>query len=238
MKRHIGERFGRLVLQEHLGGKSWVVKCDCGKEKSIDNIDNIARGTTNSCGCLKEEVKRLDLTNKTFGNLKCLNLAYIKNGLTYWEFLCLKCNSKYICQGRCVTRAKNPNTKCRQCSYLERDSGFNGCGEIGGSYLCCIRNGARKRKLEYEVGATYLWELFLSQDKKCALSGIPITLDKNYRKRDGQTASLDRINSSVGYIEGNVQWVHKDINRIKLDYDESYFIYLCECVTFKNKELK
>jgi hypothetical protein len=31
---------------------------------------------------------------------------------------------------------------------------------------------------------------------------------------------LDRIDSSKGYLEDNVQWVHKDFQKIKLDLTE------------------
>ena len=44
------------------------------------------------------------------------------------------------------------------------------------------------------------------------------------------TASLDRIDSSKGYVKGNVQWVHKDINKMKTDFEQSIFIKLCKSV--------
>jgi hypothetical protein len=44
------------------------------------------------------------------------------------------------------------------------------------------------------------------------------------------TASLDRINSDEGYIKGNVQWVHKDINIMKNIYSSKYFIEMCKKV--------
>lgn len=42
--------------------------------------------------------------------------------------------------------------------------------------------------------------------------------------------SIDRIDSSVGYVEGNMQWVHKDVNRMKQEFSESYFIETCRLV--------
>ena len=42
------------------------------------------------------------------------------------------------------------------------------------------------------------------------------------------TASLDRIDSSKGYVIGNVQWVHKDINIMKNKFDNQYFIDMCK----------
>jgi len=47
-------------------------------------------------------------------------------------------------------------------------------------------------------------------------------------------ASLDRIDSSIGYVNDNVQWVHKDINMMKRIYTQEYFIYLCKLVSENN----
>ena len=78
----------------------------------------------------------------------------------------------------------------------------------------------------------YIWDLFIKQNRKCALSGIELTFplknnDKSYN------ASLDRIDSSLGYIEGNVQWVDKTINIMKNKFNQTYFIELCKKVAEK-----
>jgi len=44
------------------------------------------------------------------------------------------------------------------------------------------------------------------------------------------TASLDRIDNNKGYIKGNVQWVLKDINKMKNIHTQDYFIELCKLV--------
>lgn len=49
--------------------------------------------------------------------------------------------------------------------------------------------------------------------------------------RKNTTASLDRIDSKIGYIEGNVQWVHKDINKMKNSHTHATFLQWCRlCV--------
>jgi hypothetical protein len=48
------------------------------------------------------------------------------------------------------------------------------------------------------------------------------------------TASADRIDSSRGYVEGNVQWVHKWINLMKLDHSQHDFISYCAAVAIHN----
>jgi archaellum component FlaC len=49
------------------------------------------------------------------------------------------------------------------------------------------------------------------------------------------TASLDRVDSAKGYIKGNVQWVHKDINMMKQQYSQEYFIQMCRLTTEHSK---
>lgn len=47
----------------------------------------------------------------------------------------------------------------------------------------------------------------------------------------GDTASLDRINSNAAYVTGNVQWVHKHINKMKNDLPEDVFVSMCAAVS-------
>lgn len=54
-----GQRFGRLTVVKLLtptGTKhhKWLCKCDCGNE-CVTTRDNLKRGTTKSCGCLRKE---------------------------------------------------------------------------------------------------------------------------------------------------------------------------------------
>ncbi len=47
------------------------------------------------------------------------------------------------------------------------------------------------------------------------------------RQKSLCTASLDRINSNFGYIEGNVQWIHKLLNNTKNKMHNEDFINWC-----------
>lgn len=124
------------------------------------------------------------------------------------------------------------NGRINSCGCLRPKTGrgnlnsrWKGFGEIPKSYINSINRGAKSRNLEFSITIEYLWNLFLIQSKRCALSGKEIWF--NSIKKD-TTASLDRIDSSKGYIEGNVQWVHKDINMMKQNFDEKYFLELCK----------
>lgn len=70
------------------------------------------------------------------------------------------------------------------------------------------------------------------QKSLCALTGLPIHIGNTKHKT---TASLDRIDSNKGYIVGNVQWLHKDINRLKTNFDITRFIELCHLISKHNQ---
>lgn len=78
------------------------------------------------------------------------------------------------------------------------------------------------------------WQI---QGGKCALTGweikySPMTNDNTV------TASPDRIDSQVGYTPENLQYLHKDINRLKNNYTEDRFFEMCQAVTFYKDETK
>jgi hypothetical protein len=103
---------------------------------------------------------------------------------------------------------------------------WRGYQEISASYWAALRGGAKRRNLEFSISVEYAWGLYEQQNSLCALSGLPIDFRGAAMSSD-KTASLDRIDSKEGYIEGNVQWLHKAVNRMKLDSDEKDFLSLC-----------
>jgi hypothetical protein len=82
---------------------------------------------------------------------------------------------------------------------------------------------ANTRKIEFNITPEYAWRIWIEQDGKCALTGDILNLKSIYEI----TASLDRINSNQGYIEGNIQWLHKDVNIAKNRMNNEEFIKLC-----------
>lgn len=111
---------------------------------------------------------------------------------------------------------------CCKCSKFFTNKGY---GDISGSQWGLIKSSALKRNISFDITIEYAWDLFLKQNKCCALSGVELAFAPTSMKCDKkyQTASLDRIDSSKGYIVGNVQWVHKDYNIMKNRFSQKYF---------------
>jgi hypothetical protein len=89
----------------------------------------------------------------------------------------------------------------------------------------------RKTTLDHDLTIKQAWDLFESQSGQCALSGRVLYLNSGFRTDPQKsTASLDRINNDVGYTIDNVQWVHKEINKMRWHLDLPYFLSLCQKV--------
>lgn len=81
---------------------------------------------------------------------------------------------------------------------------------------------AKKANRDFQITELFLKELDKQQSHRCAISGIEF--DSN------QKPSIDRIDSSQGYVPGNVQLVTIDVNYMKNDLPQAYFVYLCKKV--------
>lgn len=107
-------------------------------------------------------------------------------------------------------------------------------GELSGTFFSHIKQSASTRGIEFAVTKEELWELLIKQDSKCALTRVPIQLSTARKKSDPDfsqiTASLDRIDSEGGYTSGNIQWLHKEVNKMKWTLSNEDFINICRHV--------
>jgi len=180
-------------------------------------------------------MKMIDLTGMKFGELTVLGIhSRSRNKSIRWTCHC-SCGSTKEILGAHLRSGKITNCGCIRYSGIKQPQ-WKGCGDISGNYWYSLKRGANgskgRKQLEFTISIEYAWELFLMQNKLCALSGEPLEFEhaNGVKVRSYRTASLDRIDSSLGYIEGNVQWVHKDINLMKGRLDEEVFIKWCRSV--------
>jgi hypothetical protein len=122
---------------------------------------------------------------------------------------------------------------CKSCSNKNLGSnshkGFYK-GVLRASFVHKYKTGAETRNIEWNVTFNYLADLLIEQDFKCALSDAPLDAMEIVNN-----CSLDRIDSSKGYIEGNVQWVTSMVNMCKQSYTQEDFVTMCKAVADKVK---
>lgn len=91
---------------------------------------------------------------------------------------------------------------------------WRGCGDLSTTLYSDIKNKAKSRGLLFDLSIEQAWDAFCKQEGLCALTGQVLCLDDTKGRRQ-RTASLDRIDNTLGYTASNIQWVHKDINWMK-----------------------
>lgn len=174
-----------------------------------------------------------NLINEKFGNLTVVE--YIgkcneREGI-YWKCIC-DCGKLVL-----VHRKELKNGDTKSCGCLKQQTNYNnhwqGFKEISKDFYSSIIRGAKSRNIYFELTIQQLWDLYIKQNKKCALSKIDILFSKNVKKQRS-TASLDRIDSSKPYVIDNIQWVHKKINIMKNTLSNEEFISICKMISKNN----
>ena len=116
------------------------------------------------------------------------------------------------------------------------DKRYKGYKDISGTFWCIFISSAKKRKIEVSIDIKYLWDLYLKQKRRCLVSGVPLVLDSFERKKKKLKngyyfASLDRIDNSLGYCDGNVRWIAREINYMKWKLTETDFLFFCKKIS-------
>jgi len=180
----------------------------------------------------KNHKYRNEILNHRFGKLVAFEFAgqTQNNKRTLWKCRC-DCGNEKIVRSDCLRQGAVTSCGCNANLTGSDSKGWKGFGEISSSLWSRIKIGASKRKLEFSITIEYIWDLFLKQNRKCALTGLDLGLGKKTKDFQARTASLDRIDSKKGYIKGNVQWVDKRINFMKQAFSQDEFVDLCKKVS-------
>lgn len=140
-------------------------------------------------------------------------------------------------------QAKKRNSVCKSCRTVigntsvnrdsksrEKNSQWKGYKEIPYGWFSRYferRNKNRTRK-NGTITIENVHDLWIKQNKKCALTGLPIGF---YDDGKTHTCSIDRVDSLKEYDLDNIQLVHKDINLMKNRFTHCYFIEMCRLVS-------
>lgn len=172
-----------------------------------------------------------------FGKLVVIEWKKLYPKRSGWLCLC-DCGKETI-----VPSISLQNGRTKSCGCLLHEKPWKGYGDLSGNYWYRLQRSAKKRNWEFDIDIKFAWELFLKQNKKCSLSNRKLHMEVSYlnprnKETPRQTASLDRIDSTKGYLENNVQWIHVDINYMKQEMDQNHFIEMCREITEWHQKFK
>lgn len=231
----IGQRFGSAVVTKlvrtrvysYTGRKNYTQRfdilqlmCDCGRFYE-SNARGLLEGRHHSCGCQNWQ----DLTGKKFGRGTVIcrhDMQWFGNKklrrIPVWTVLC-DCGNTYYSNSEVLK--KNAASSCG-CGNKKFCSQFKPTTESI-IWRHMKYNGKKHKHREVLVEREYVFSLLKTQNYKCALSGLPISIEEG-------SASLDRINNDIPYTKDNIQWVHRTINFMKGSLEQQSFIDFCGSV--------
>lgn len=193
---NIGDKFGDWTVVGEAATRSGhtyvTVQCKCGKLAELC-LSDLVHGRAHSCrNCAAQgrgHKDEINIGDKIKG-WTVIDGPRVYNNTIQFKVQC-DCGSQRWIQ---PNELLNPHKcfSCIKCAHKHLDL-------LLPTQFGKLRRSANIRNIEFNVTIDYLWNLWLSQNGQCAITGDTIDSIKK--------ASLDRIDSSRGYVEGNVQWV-------------------------------
>lgn len=143
---------------------------------------------------------------------------------------CEKCHIIFSRVRKTELIEKTRTKRCNRCLMFDklkanggRPTNYCGTEHFASRTIQGWKFSAAKRHHEWALSYEDIENQYLSQKGYCALSGIKMEGNSKSPLRP----SLDRINSKMGYLVGNIQFVCCMINVMKNKYDEKQFIKMC-----------
>lgn len=222
--------------------KEYDLQCTCGKINRYSYRYIIKSSFSKSCRSCSQKLRRLEKGEYKEGdkikNLTILNHRYQYKGNTYFKVRCDCGNVFYTGHSKLYgLKIGKSLPYCKACYSVDKKAHKKSTmvsEHLSVAVFNHIHKQAKERGIYFNLSPEYLEQLLINQNFKCSLSGLPLSLSLGFstpKDRQFHTASLDRIDSSIGYVEGNVQWVHKIINYMKGTLTQEEFINYCKCVS-------
>ena len=193
-------------------GGNVIWKCSCSNCSNVSSVRlNSLKANRKSCLHCKMEHRQyptIELPCKACGNL------VVVPSNRYSACCNSDCRSAYL------------STKT---SEFRKDSVVNTLKQLATQ----IKSRAKRKGMECNVDVYFLLALLDRQEGKCAGTGrelLPSMYTTEKHRSDKNTVSVDRIDSTKGYVKGNVQLVTFHYNTAKNSFSDEEFITLCKDV--------
>ena len=169
---------------------------------------------------ITEDLSKKEICRRVNNNENCSNLNKSISGIL--ESCSIESIFDIIKNYKVVTNlipecAVKSDYGYRTDSPIAKEYGLTGIDKIAHYLICKSTNSkrSRNRSLEYTLTIEYIKEILLKQDYKDYYTGLPVENYEDY--------SIDRIDSNLGYIEGNIVITTTRVNVAKNDMSMEEF---------------
>jgi len=201
---------------------------------------------------------RKDRSGSRYGNWLLLSISDCKrypnkkgsrnSNTVIWYYSC-RCDCGTISRVSWTDIGSGKSTQCREChlhkyilnsqkgikNFGKKNPNYRGSENIPHIWLSRAKKNAEIRSLPFEITLSDMQRKWDEQKGLCFYSGLPLSFSKDGTMKDTNihlslTASLDRLDSSIGYFPHNIAWTSKTINRVKMNLPHETFLKMCEIV--------
>lgn len=230
-----GKIFGRLTALEVVydnNVRKWKCKCECGNEV-ITTTSQLNAGYKTSCGCIYEDYKG-SLVNKRFGNLTVISFeGYGLSCGPQWRCKC-DCGNEIVVYSKNLNRGVTTHCGCKSKENISKSMRGEFGISIRNSIISSYKSNAKKKNLDFELSNDEVIRLIESDCYFCGREPSNVTNKKNlygYYKHNG----IDRLDSSIGYININCVPCCQYCNYMKNKYTEQEFLAIVKAIAIHKK---
>lgn len=153
-----------------------------------------------------------------------------------------KGNSRFFCNLKCTAITRNKeNPQPGNIKNLVADNRRDDYTQ----FRWFVNRGKYRSKTKGRYGCDitveYLKDLWDKQNGVCPITGWNLILPKDssypWEEKNPANASLDRIDNSIGYVQGNVRFIAVIANLARQDYSDGQVVKFCLAVINNLKPL-
>jgi hypothetical protein len=217
------------------GNYMWNCLCECGRT-TVKRSQDIISGRIKSCGCYKSYASSFK-PGETSGRLKILGPPIKEKGQRQRQRYPVQCECGVLkeVKAHVFKRGLLYGCKCSDGGLTQfsaraavDSSRPEHLKEVGfKKVISNLMSGARLRNFDVQVTEEQIYEVVTQNCFYCGEppSSFPIHGYKNKEPKRGTVpyTGVDRIDSSIGYLPGNIRPCCAVCNTMKLDYIDSVF---------------
>lgn len=165
-----------------------------------------------------------DISGEKYGYLIVIErIGVDKWGSVIWRCLCSCGNYTNVSSGN--LRSKEAPTISCGCKRRQTKN-----DDISNLIWSHVVSGAKQRNLPIKITRQDLWSIFQQQNGLCYLSGKELVIGRGRKAHLINTASVDRVDSNLGYTIDNCRFCHKKLNSTKSNLSLDDFLQWCQLI--------
>lgn len=193
---------------------------------------------------------RINRSKKHFCNKKCANAFQVGKNTKTPTIECVNCLTMFHRKEYHKNKVKGLLCCSRKCraEYLksayvgDRNPRYKKMDDLSRWFVFKtknIKNSAKTRNLDFDLDAHYLMDMYKKQNGLCFYTGIPMQMAITENWGELKCAapdilSVDRVDSSIGYLKGNVVLCCTAINKMKSNYSQVFLYNILGAIATKH----